>query len=51
MGRKLDPRECLRKMAEPQEMGRACVFVGSDGRKMMATCPLYLIHPQELNRV
>jgi hypothetical protein len=51
MGRKLDVRECLRRMAEPEEKARAGAHMASDGHDMIVGRGFYLIHQQKLGRL
>jgi NAD(P)-dependent dehydrogenase (short-subunit alcohol dehydrogenase family) len=56
MWRKLRASNSLNRIAEPEEIARAVVFMASDdssamtGHNMIVSCGFHLIHPQELHR-
>jgi NAD(P)-dependent dehydrogenase (short-subunit alcohol dehydrogenase family) len=57
MWRKLKASNSLNRIAEPEEIARAVVFMASDdssamtGHNMIVSCGFHLIHPQELHRL
>jgi len=57
MWRKLNVSNSLNRIAEPDEIARAVVFMASDdssamtGHNMIVSCGFHLIHPQELHRL
>ncbi|HUS69887.1 MAG TPA: SDR family oxidoreductase [Anaerolineae bacterium] len=57
MWRKLKAANSLNRIAEPEEIARAVVFMASDdssamtGHNMIVSCGFHLIHPQELHRL
>ncbi len=57
MWRKLNASNSLNRIAEPEEIARAVVFLASDdssamtGHNMIVSCGFHLIHPQELHRL
>jgi NAD(P)-dependent dehydrogenase (short-subunit alcohol dehydrogenase family) len=57
MWKKLNVSNLLNRIAEPEEIARAVVFLASDdssamtGHNMIVSCGFHLIHPQELHRL
>ena len=57
MWRKLKASNSLNRIAEPEEIARAVVFLASDdssamtGHNMIVSCGFHLIHPQELHKL
>ncbi len=57
MWRKLKASNSLNRIAEPEEIARAVVFLASDdssamtGHNMIVSCGFHLIHPQEIHRL
>jgi NAD(P)-dependent dehydrogenase (short-subunit alcohol dehydrogenase family) len=57
MWRKLKASNSLNRIAEPEELARAVVFLASDdssamtGHSMIVSCGFHLVHPQELHKL
>jgi NAD(P)-dependent dehydrogenase (short-subunit alcohol dehydrogenase family) len=57
MWRKLKASNSLNRIAEPEEIARAVVFLASDdssamtGHNMIVSCGFHLIHPQEIHKL